>query len=315
MVYDCVIVGAGISGMVAANTIVEQGLSAIVVEKGRGVGGRMATRRIGEARFDHGAQFFTVSDARFRLLVNEWERLGLVKPWYQVEGGPLRYRVCPSMTGIAKALAEKVEVRRGERVESIQRVDDGWSVQGKEVVRGKRLLLTSPAPQSLELLEASAVELSDATRALLSNIEYRKTLVTMLALDAPSSLEEPGYLKMPAGGPLDVIADNQIKGSSSLPAVTIHSSHDFAEENWDRPREEVIELMTELALPHVGSKVVQADYHRWRFAHRKGESDRSFLQVEGLDLWLAGDSFSTAKVEGAVLSGLDAAGSILNHCI
>ena len=34
-----------------------------VVDKGRGVGGRMASRRVdtpaGQARFDHGAQFFT----------------------------------------------------------------------------------------------------------------------------------------------------------------------------------------------------------------------------------------------------------------
>ena len=41
----------------------------IVVDKGRGVGGRMATRRVpslsGEATFDHGAQFFTVRDDAF----------------------------------------------------------------------------------------------------------------------------------------------------------------------------------------------------------------------------------------------------------
>ena len=41
---DVVIVGGGIAGLVAARELVASGLRVIVLEKGRGVGGRMATR-------------------------------------------------------------------------------------------------------------------------------------------------------------------------------------------------------------------------------------------------------------------------------
>jgi predicted NAD/FAD-dependent oxidoreductase len=52
---DVLIIGAGMSGTAAAE-LSRAGRKLLVVDKGRGVGGRMASRRIGEAVFDHGAQ-------------------------------------------------------------------------------------------------------------------------------------------------------------------------------------------------------------------------------------------------------------------
>ena len=49
----------------AARELAEAGVEVTVLDKGESVGGRMATRRIGEAVFDHGAQFFTVRGERF----------------------------------------------------------------------------------------------------------------------------------------------------------------------------------------------------------------------------------------------------------
>ncbi len=68
---SCVIIGAGVSGLIAARTLQASGVRVKVLDKGRGVGGRLATRRSGVGVFDHGAQFFTVCDEnqahRFRL--------------------------------------------------------------------------------------------------------------------------------------------------------------------------------------------------------------------------------------------------------
>ena len=53
------ILGAGMAGAAAARRLAEAGLDVRVFDKGRGIGGRMATRRTeAGARFDHGAQFF-----------------------------------------------------------------------------------------------------------------------------------------------------------------------------------------------------------------------------------------------------------------
>ena len=52
-----------------------------IVDKGRSVGGRLATRRIGEARLDHGAQFFTVRTPAFQAQVDDWVARGVVHVW------------------------------------------------------------------------------------------------------------------------------------------------------------------------------------------------------------------------------------------
>jgi predicted NAD/FAD-dependent oxidoreductase len=50
-----VVVGAGLAGLTAARSLVAGGHDVLVLDKGRSPGGRMATRRIGGATFDHGA--------------------------------------------------------------------------------------------------------------------------------------------------------------------------------------------------------------------------------------------------------------------
>ncbi|MCX7432565.1 MAG: FAD-dependent oxidoreductase, partial [Planctomycetia bacterium] len=62
---DVVIIGAGIAGLSAAGELVASGRRVLVLEKSRGVGGRMATRRVGEAVCDHGARFCTVRGPAF----------------------------------------------------------------------------------------------------------------------------------------------------------------------------------------------------------------------------------------------------------
>ena len=78
---DVVVIGAGMSGLVAARELVAAGARVRVIDKGRSVGGRLATRRIGDARLDHGAQFFTVRTPAFQQRVDDWLDRGLVRVW------------------------------------------------------------------------------------------------------------------------------------------------------------------------------------------------------------------------------------------
>ncbi len=113
------------SGLVGARELSVAGWRVVVLEEGRGVGGRMATRRIGNATFDHGAQFFTVRSERFERLVAGWLEAGVIEEWtrgfadaegrHSYDGHP-RYRGSEGMNSIPKHLARDLDVRTGERV-------------------------------------------------------------------------------------------------------------------------------------------------------------------------------------------------------
>ena len=60
------IVGAGLAGLACARVLFGAQHAVTVLEKSRGVGGRIATRRVGRLAFDHGAQYLMVRDAGFR---------------------------------------------------------------------------------------------------------------------------------------------------------------------------------------------------------------------------------------------------------
>ena len=77
----CLIIGAGMSGLLAARRLQQSGLKVTVLDKGRGLGGRMATRRILDGVFDHGAQFFTVRAPAFQDCVDEWLAEGAAQLW------------------------------------------------------------------------------------------------------------------------------------------------------------------------------------------------------------------------------------------
>ncbi len=67
------------AGVVCARTLLQAGHHVTLIEKSRGFGGRMATRRTEFGGFDHGAQYFTVRDKRFaQVLLSAQDQ---VKAW------------------------------------------------------------------------------------------------------------------------------------------------------------------------------------------------------------------------------------------
>jgi renalase len=77
------IIGAGMAGITAARTLAQAGWQVSVFEKSRGVSGRMSTRQSDFGSFDHGAQYFTVRDERFRHLMH-WALASspeIARPW------------------------------------------------------------------------------------------------------------------------------------------------------------------------------------------------------------------------------------------
>src|SRR3569832_747582 len=78
---DVIIVGAGLAGLMAGRVLANAGKRVVLLDKGRSIGGRMATRRLGGGLADVGAQFFTVREPEFGAVVTRWLAEGLIFEW------------------------------------------------------------------------------------------------------------------------------------------------------------------------------------------------------------------------------------------
>ena len=313
--FETAIVGAGISGLMAATYLAEKGKNSVIFDKGRGPGGRMSTRRFGEFRLDHGAQFFTVRDPRFEKYVQGWEKAGVARIWCKgfsgTGDGHPRFRGTEGMNSIPKWLAGQLDVRTGHKVKSIRFVNNLWHLdfENSQSVSADQLLMTSPVPQTIALLEAGQVELAPTTRNFLSLISYDPCISLMVIPKKPLFMPEHGGWQINEE-PLQFVADNQLKG---LPnpgqALTFHLGPQTSTDHWESGPERLSELVTG-ELRERGKDLVIEDIqiHRWRYSQPSLLHNESFLVAEGVpNLFYAGDAFAGPKIEGAALSGLSAA--------
>ena len=226
---ETLIVGAGMAGLTAASDLQQASHNVLVIDKGRSVGGRLASRRIGRATFDHGAQFMTARDPRFAAAIDEWLRLEVVEEWYRSpderSASHPRWRGKPTMTAVAKHLAQDLSLLLEKRMVSLRRDPAGWvaALESGEAVFANACVLTAPVPQSLALLDLGEFDLPVATKARLKSIEYERCLAVMAVLERPTRIPPPGNLS-PAEGPIALIVDNQMKGVSATPGVTLHAT-------------------------------------------------------------------------------------------
>jgi predicted NAD/FAD-dependent oxidoreductase len=335
--WDVIVIGAGLAGLVAAGELVAGGFRVLVLEKSRGVGGRMATRRVGEAVCDHGAQFFTVRTDAFAAAVEAARAAGAVTVWCEgfsrvgslaadaaVGDGHPRWRGVRGMTDLPKRLAglltegasPRCAIRTGVKVASVG-VENGRiriAIEGEggaaavEVLEAAGAVLTAPVPQSLDLMTTGALQPANAT--VLRTVGYDPCFALMLVLDRPSLIPPPGAVQFPAdgGGAIAWIADNQRKGISSVPALTVHATGGFSREHFDAPGERVAALLIDAARPWIdgdpASVVIESSLHRWKFATPTTILPDEYVAVsETPPVVCAGDAFAGPRVEGAASSG------------
>jgi renalase len=315
-----VIVGAGLAGLTAARRLLEQGRSVLVLDKGRSPGGRLATRRLetalGTARLDHGAQFFTVRDDRFAHMVASWQASKWVHRWCDGFGdgdGHPRYVGTGGMNALAKNLAQGIDVRCEQLVFAIRPSSQGagWSValDDGSHVEADSVIVTAPLPQAFSLLVTAGITLPDT----LMRTDYDRTLGLLMALDRPGAVPAPGGLQQPSPD-VAFVGDNQAKGISERPALTLHASAAWSLAHWDTDPADIEAGLTALAQPWLGGATVLAQQvKRWRFATPQSLwPDPCWVSDEGTaPLVLAGDAFAGPRVEGATMSGWSAAEALL----
>ncbi len=310
------VIGAGLAGLVAARSL-HGDHDVVVLDKGPSVGGRLATRRIGEARLDHGAQFFTVRGAALQAQVDDWLERGIARVWChgfagRADGYP-RYCGSDGMNSLAKDLASGLDHRTNQMVFMVRRTEDGWDVvidDGSRIA-ADAVILTCPVPQSWALLAQAELAIPEE----LFRRAYHRTIGLLTVLDRPSAVPSPGGVQFDAddaSNAFGFIADNQAKGVSPVPAVTFHATQPWSTEHWDDDVALLRTLLLERARPWIGEAcVLDAQVKKWRFAGPVDPwVDACWVEAEH-QVVLAGDLFAGPKFEGAFNSGLAAAAAVV----
>ncbi|MCS6807700.1 MAG: FAD-dependent oxidoreductase [Bacteroidota bacterium] len=327
--HSVIVIGAGMAGLTAARELQQHGFSVTVLDKGRSVGGRMATRRLlvdsRIGRADHGAQYITAYTERFTRLVQDMAAQNVIEPWhaYCATTAPkrARYIAHEGMASVAKYLARGINVHVQERVVRIVSSRDTWTVhtESHHTYNADALLVTAPIPQALALLEsADTLVLSDAERAALEAVVYVPCIALMLALDRKHYLSISTLPLTRFEGKRTVmwIADNTAKGiSPDVPVLTIHTSSDFAREYWETDDGEVYSVLVGDMREYIPAEAIQSySLHRWRYSRVVAPFARLCCPVAAspAGLVLAGDGFATecgmlTRIEDAALSGWAAA--------
>lgn len=321
------IIGAGISGLIAARHLSDNNQSVLVIDKARGVGGRMATRRKDDAIWDHGAQFIRFHHPENFKELPRWQTETL-QPWFEQLQSPegligdvaTRWKCQKGMTGLPKLLAEGLNVHLSTRIMELKRNDASWLLQSEsgDMFQVEKLLITAPGPQTVALLETLANVDSDALNRI-QKIQYDPCLALLIRLKDPSNLPASGFLQLKDHPVLSCLADNQQKVISPVPSITLHATPEWSLAQFDTDETTVIGAMLEASKPYLGEcEVMSSQLMRWRYSQAVDNKETSpdqkpFCIVQNNPaLVVAGDALAGSRVEGAMQSGLAAAEWLLN---
>ena len=307
----CLVVGAGMAGLTAARTLQQNGWRVTVLDKGRGVGGRLATRRLDNAKADHGAQYFSAKTPEFQQVVRELQTAGIIKEYHLANDNHPRYVGAEGMSAVAKFLAKDLQIHTNERVLQLAGNENQVSATTEtgKVFSVQKIIITAPVPQTLDIFKNSNVGLNSSELAIFNAIDYAPCLAVMAVLNQPTNWPTPGGLRL-ENNLASWICDNQQKGiSPQKPCVTIHGSPKFSRQSLETDLNvaaaQLLEAVREwLPAEHIESQQI----HRWRYSLAEKRHAEPFITLQKpFTVLVGGDGFGAGNVEGAFVSGLSMA--------
>ena len=313
------VIGAGMSGVACARVLHHHNIPFHLIDRGRVVGGRMASRRIRESGTpfdghitDIGASYFTVQDPDFATVVNSWIDAGMAREWTDtfhvatpagisgIRTGPMRYSATEGLRSIIEHQAKVIpteQIQPSTQVESIAVEDKHVVVDGESF---SAVAVCVPDPQAKQFLDGSLV----STHELLDQIQW-EAVIAVTAVFESGRLPKFDGVFVNDHPVITWIANDGHRRGNEVPVVVAHVHPQLAAQHLADPAG-VIPQALDAVLPILGltEHPQWSSAMRWTFAKPTSARDELCAFDEITHIGFAGDSWAGGpKVEAAWKSG------------
>ena len=324
MTEPAVVVGGGISGIACATELNRAGIPVRLLDRGRALGGRMASRTMRDTGtgldgrpVDIGASYFTVQDPDFAILVDSLVAQDVVRPWTDafhvhdegalvgVKAGPTRFSAPRGLRSVVEHLASELPMTTIEHATVVETIGADGAVICMRCEDGTthaaaRAAVCAPPPQSIRLRDSS---LLPAFEAELVALTWEPVIAVTMAFGERTWDVDGVFVN--DDPVLTWIADDGSRRGDGAPVLVAHVHPVLASGHLANPPE-VIPAAVAATRRVLGVAAMPdwVDVQRWTFARPIGAHAAPFAGHPELALGLAGDAWHGGpRIEAAWASG------------
>lgn len=320
------IIGAGLAGLTCGTALRGLVENVRVFEKSVFPGGRVSRARSGEHEFNHGAQYFTVSNPLFWNIVSAWQTDGIVRPWdgwiVELQKGQItnsdmatqRFVGVPRMQIIAENLARHCDLVNSANISELEpQSEGGWRLfneRGHYQGAYDIVVIATAAHQVAELCRTvpeigTQAEKVDMTVCWAGMFSFEQRL--NIPYDAAFVLDSP----------LSWISRYQYSASpADADCWVLHASPEWSQRYAASFRGRVMHALLDAfweATDIEAAKPASASVHCWKHAVPINPISEDSLFVEDKAIGACGDWCTAPRIEGAVLSGFSMADRLMKY--
>lgn len=343
--YDVIVIGAGLTGAIVAHQL-SASKSVLVIEKARGSGGRLSSKRLSglPQGYENAPQFSSASlgcdefSLSTQTVHNYLSRLCTdALAMTELDDG-YKCAVKGRSSAWTRALIKESSLAFHERVQSVVMHNGIWTVTTEclseqnisKTYSASHVILTTPPEQAIELVTAQrdaipllkGVEHSACWLSVLILEDlpaYRKAIETFNAQLSPNSMGLVHCQVFAELGTPHVGAEK----ARALMGLKLFADEGWSKENADADKQTImtnfVTLLAELLGVSVDQLVEQITFkhcHRWLYSRPMGSTCLPSTYANlGAGLMLAGDYFCGAMsgIESAIISGCEASLKVISE--
>ena len=333
--FEVAVIGAGIAGLTCARQLQQAGKSVVLIDKSRGLGGRLATRRLAGTHADHGVCYLQPKGELFSQWIAELVAAGILRVWTEgihslFTDGMLQpptkaghYYAAPlGATSIAKYLGRDLEIIGDKLITGISSIDHGWQFSTRDPefsLTAAQVVFATPPAQALAIAKT---EIDPTCIEQLSSVQFTRSITAIAVYPttdqtAAAAIAWQGIncIEHPILAWIGLDSSKQL--NPTQPVLVIQSSAALAEQYFDAPDLAIIgQKLIDAILPLIPTlttpELIQV--HRWGYAFAQNPVSVKFITAQTTaPLYFCGDWCGGNRVESAYLSGMAVADRILEN--